>query len=290
MSNRQLRKLRQRPAEENLIEDTTESEVEFPAVSKPSLFANLAMLQDGNGADDEVDDESDNRDQKAPEKDGASRVAAKKSKKSKKKQKSKSKVQDSRDAGVTDLQPEEHLDEIDAALRDLNLKGGEHAVASVTSHQLNPEYEKVCALLRINSQHLKVANEMRNLFGQASVENYDDAGNQVPRSARRRHRAAQQHLDLETALRGRHAPGKGLPELTLRRNLFIQGKDEWPRGTTGGLTMEVVSDQQSVDGTVEFRFAYSYAYAVVQEVFMTLVEIGDPQNLIGHLLENRMFP
>jgi hypothetical protein len=287
MSSRQLRKLRKPLDEENLEEEALESELGPPAISKPSIFARLAVLQNKNSADDEIDEESDNHDQITPRKDSSSVVTAKKSKKLKKKKlKLKSKAQN---AGVPG-QPEEHLDEIDAALRELNLKGGEHAIAPQAPRQLDPEYEKVCALLCINSRRLKVANEMRNLFGQTSVENHEDAGNQIPRGARRRQRDAQQRLDLETTLRGRHAPGKGLPELTLRRNLFIQGKDEWPRGTTGGLAMEVVSDRQSVNGTVEFRFSHSYAYAVVQDVFMTLVEMGDPQNLIGYLLENRITP
>jgi hypothetical protein len=287
MSSRQLRKLRKPLGEVHLEEDAAESDLGLPVVSKPSPFVRLAMLQNGNGADDEIDEESDNHDQIAPKKDSSSVFTTKRSKKSKKKKpKLKSKVQNTTTVGVPD-QPEEHLDEIDIALRELNLKGGEHAIAPQTPRQLDPEYERVCVLLCINSQRLKVANEMRNLFGQTSVENHED---QIPRGARRRQRDAQQRLDLETALRGRHAPGKGLPELTLRRNLFIQGKDEWPRGTTGGLAMEVVSDRQSVNGTVEFRFSHNYAYAVIQDVFMTLVEMGDPQNLIAYLLENRICP
>jgi hypothetical protein len=286
MSSRQLRKLRHRSAEED-PEDTGEIGFLLPAPSKPRHFASLAVLHDDNGVDDKIDEDSDNHDLGVPEKVGTSITTSKRRKKSKKKQKPQSKVESSNNSGVLNLQSEDQLDEIDAAIRELNLKGGEHNTVPIISHQLDLEYERVCALLCINSQRLKVANEMRNLFGQSSAGSYDNVGSQTPRGSRRRHRGPQQHLDLETALKGRHAPGKGLPELTLRRNLFIQGKDEWPRGTTGGLGMEVVNDRESVDGTVEFRFSHSHAYTVVQEVFLTLVEMGDPQNLIEHLIENR---
>lgn len=129
---------------------------------------------------------------------------------------------------------------------------------------------------------------MRNLFGRAALDNHDDAGGPIGRGARRQQQRGQrQQVDLETALKGHHAPGKGLPEITLRRNIFIQGKDDWPKGTTGGLTMEIVEDSRQIDGTVEFRFVHDKAYQATQNTFLTLVDIGEPQNLIGFLTQNR---
>jgi hypothetical protein len=145
----------------------------------------------------------------------------------------------------------------------------------------------VCKLLGINSQHLKVANEMRNLFGRTAVENHDDAGGPVGRGARRRQQRGQnQQVDLETALKGHHAPGKGLSELTLRRNNFIQGKEDWPKGTTGGLTM-ALAEGKSEDGTMEFKYVHDQSYQTLQQTFQGSVEMGDPQNLIGLLVRNR---
>jgi hypothetical protein len=96
-------------------------------------------------------------------------------------------------------------------------------------------------------------------------------------------------VDLETALKGHHAPGKGLSELTMRRNNFIQGKDDWPKGTTGGLTM-AVAEGKSEDGTMEFKYVHDQSYQTLQQTFQGFVEMGDPQNLIGLLVQNRKPP
>lgn len=302
MSSRQIRKLQQQreleqaklreeqaAAEEGSEE---EDEVTYHPPTKASLFSSFAALQgDDNDDDDEEDEEAtevkiigDKSPMSSDEEPSA--PAPKKTKKSKKKKKSKSKAQDK--GAVQKAETKDGTDDIDAALLELSLKA--HTAGTEPQGdklQLDPEYERVCALLGVNNQYLKVANEMRNLFGRTAVENHDDAGGPVPRGGRRRQRAAQQQIDLETALKGHHAPGKGLPELTLRRNIFIQGKDDWPRATTGGLTMEVVDDMQAVDGTVEFRFVHDQAYEAVQNQFRMFVEMGDPQNLIGLLQRNR---
>jgi hypothetical protein len=287
MSSRQLRKLQQQreleqaKIQERASEDESEEEPVAPTKSKASLFANLAALED----EDEEDELEEKVDVPRPladlSDDPIPTFTAKKSKKSKKKKKAKNKKP---------AEKEEHMngaDDIDAALRELDLKrpsGGD--ALETTKISTDPEYERVCALLGINTQHLKVANEMRNLFGRTAVDNHDDAGGPVGRGARRRQRGQQQQVDLETALKGHHAPGKGLSELTLRRNNFIQGKDDWPRGTTGGLTMEMVDDKAR-DGTVEFRYVHDQAYQTLQQAFHGYVEMGDPQNLIGLLTRNR---
>ncbi|XMA12831.1 hypothetical protein WAI453_005622 [Rhynchosporium graminicola] len=278
MSSRQLRKLQQqrelKQAQLQIHVEGGDSEDEpvAPTKAKPSLFANLAALEDDN-ENDEDEEEDEREDIPEPVETITPPSTATKAKKSKKKKKKAKKAKD-------EPAEKEDVDDIDAALRDLALKkpaGGEQVERRLT---VDPEYERVCTLLGINTQHLKVANEMRNLFGKAAIEVVDEPGGRAGRRARPR--GQNQQVDLETALKGQHQPGKGLSELTLRRNLFIQGKDDWPKATTGGLTMAVVDDKTD-DGTVEFRYVHDKAYQALQQTFQGFVEMGDPQNLIGLL-------
>ncbi|KAI9735763.1 MAG: hypothetical protein M1818_006372 [Claussenomyces sp. TS43310] len=300
MSSRQLRKLQQqRELEQAKLGDketATDSEDEdnevVQPVNKTSLFANFAALQDDDDDNDENETDKEDEGKEIRDKDETSgevkeqTVVQKQPKKSKKKKKkTKSKPQMANAAAEAQSAAKKGSDEIDAALEALNIERGKrNTMAEDLAPALDPEYERICALLGTSSQHLKVANEMKSLFGRTATENHDDAGGPVGRGARRRQRGVQQ-VDLETALKGHHAPGKGLPEITLRRNIFIQGKDHWPRASTAGLTMEVVDDQ-APDGTIEFRFVHDRAYNAVQQQFNMFVEMGDPQNLIGLLQRN----
>ncbi|KAG9228647.1 transcriptional repressor TCF25-domain-containing protein [Amylocarpus encephaloides] len=280
MSSRQLRKLQQqRELEKAKLRAEEEEESEEDPVaklqSKPSLFAALGNQDD----DDDEDDEDENvLDKPKEEVKLESSIAAppksKKSKKKKKKGKSKPKEE------VAEISNE--VDEIDAAIQELNVK---KSAEGPEATPVNPEYKRICALLGINAQHLKVANEMRNLFGRTAIEVRDDPGVPTGRAARRQ-RGQNQQVDLETVLKGRHLPGKGLPEITLRRNTFIQGKEDWPKAPTGGLAMLLVDDQRTCDGTVEFRYDHNDEYQGTQQAFHGYVEMGDPQNLIGLLQQN----
>ena len=294
MSTRQLRKLQQQreleqaqlqAAEEEEEEEESEDEPVLPTKSKPSLFANLAALEDAEDDEDEAAEEEPAAELSEAEPTPLS--ASKKPKKSKKKKKGKGKAKEKGAESQTPQKPENGADEIDAALRELNLKKSAQVTESKTL-PIDPDYEKVCNLLGVNTQHLKVANEMRALFGKAATEIHDDPGGPTGRGARRRQRAQNQQVDLETALKGHHLPGKGLPELTLRRNNFIQGKDDWPKAPTGGLTMEVIDDPgDGSDGSVEFTYSHNKAYQIIQQTFHAFVDMGDPQNLIGLLVRNR---
>lgn len=291
MSSRQLRKLQQQRELENLSKQQTEheseSEEELPAPTKvkPSLFANLATLDDQDD-DDEEEDSPDDAVVETPVPKTpipAPTKPAKKSKKAKKKAK-KAKTKD------VDTKVEDG-DDIDAALEKLALENNTRQNGQNDTPPVDPAYERVCQLLGINSNHLKVGTEMRNLFGKGVMDNHDDAGGAVPRRARRQQ--AQQQVDLETALKGRHAPGKGLPELTLRRNIFIAGKDDWPRAA-GTLKWEVVEDdgfsgRDPAKREVYGRFVHDQAYQNLQQNFHAFVEMGDPQNLIGLLQRNREY-
>jgi len=295
MSSRQLRKLQQQRELERQAkfqeeqEEESEDEPVVPARSKASLFANLATLEDE--AEDEDEEKPEEQVADIPQEDvsdhepptASASKKAKKSKKKKKKGKNKGK-----EKPVEDEVHGNGADEIDAALRELDIKNTSSGAASEPVITVDPEYQRICALLGVNTQHLKVANEMRNLFGKAALEDHDDPGGPAGRGARRRQRGQQRQVDLETALKGQHAPGKGLAEITLRRNTLIQGKDDWPKGTTGGLTMEMVDDMAS-DGTIEFRYVHDKTYQALQQAFHGYVEMGDPQNLIGLLTRNRKF-
>jgi hypothetical protein len=289
MSSRQLRKLQQQKELEQAQaklqakdEEESDDEPTAPTRAKASLFANLASLEDEDQDEDEPEEKAEVED---PEElnDPAPTSAATKPKKSKKKKKAKKRAKEK-----SVEEDKNGVDDIDTVLRELALKKPSGDTFVTRTPTVDPEYERVCQLLGINTQHLKVANEMRNLFGRTAVDNHDDAGGRVGRGGRRQ-RAVPRQVDLETALRGHHAPGKGLSELTLRRNNFIQGKDEWPRGTTGGLTMEIVDDRAE-DGTVEFRYVHDQTYQDLQRSFHGFVEMGDPQNLIGLLTRNRKLP
>ncbi|TGO63849.1 hypothetical protein BCON_0010g00140 [Botryotinia convoluta] len=286
MSSRQLRRLQQQreleqqaklQAQEEEGEEEESDEEPQPSQSKPSLFANFAALEDLEDDDESkgVDEEEEELSEPTPV------VTAKKPKKSKKKKKAKNAGKGKDSAKAAEAKPKNDLDDIDQALKELNLKKP-NATNMTSSIEVDEEYERVCFLLGINTQHLKVANEMRSLFGRAATEPNEDPGGPTGRGARRRQH--NQEMDLETVLKGRHQPGKGLPELTLRRNLFIQGKDEWPKSSSGGLTMEVVENQDVVDGTIEYRFVHDQSYQSVQETFQGLVEMGDPQNLIRFIV------
>ncbi|KUJ12203.1 DUF654-domain-containing protein [Mollisia scopiformis] len=293
MSSRQLRKLQQQreleqaklQAQESqaAIAEESEEEPVLPTKSKASLFANLADLEDEDDRDeladeDEVDVHEEVNDAPTPP------PAVKKAKKSKKKKKAKKNAKDKLQENEDDGGDSE---DIDAVLRELDLKESRKPASNQdTKLQVDPEYERVCALLSIGSQHLKVANEMRNLFGKDfSTVDADEENQQTVRGARTRRRGQNQRVDLETALKGQHAPGKGLSSLTIRRNALIEGKQDWPRSTTGGLTM-VVTDDKSDDGTVEFKFVHDYQYQVIQRAFSALVDMGDPEHLIGLLVKN----
>ena len=290
MSSRQLRKIQQQKeleaaqaklqAQQEEEEEESEDEPVAPTKSKASLFANLAALEDEGDEEEEEEELEEKASDPKPLSDPAPTIA-RKAKKSKKKKKAKSK-------GKETVVESNGDDDIDAALRKLALEKPAGSNENAFKVSFDPEYERVCELLGINTNHLKVGNEMRNLFGKNVMDNHDEAGGAVPRGGRgRRQRAAQQNVDLETALKGQHLPGKGLPEVTLRRNIFIQGKDDWPRGTSG-LSIALVDDG-SDDGTVEYRFVHDKAYQDLQQNFQVFVEMGVPQNLIALLTKNRKF-
>ncbi|CZR59481.1 related to transcription factor 25 [Phialocephala subalpina] len=292
MSSRQLRKLQQqRELEKAQVqaaaeEEESEDEPVAPTKAKPSLFANLAALEDEDDQGDEPEEDEGDALEEVNEAPAPPSSASKKQKKSKKKKKAKNK---GKDKSAERKEAAEDSEDIDKLVRELDLKESKNPASNqATKLKVDPEYERVCALLSIGSQHLKVANEMRALYGKefADVDSDDDEGNRPgTRGAGRRQRGGQQQVDLETALKGQHKPGQGLSSLTLRRNALIEGKQDWPKATTGGLTM-VLDDAKSDDGTIEFMFVHDQQYQTLQQVFWQFVEMGNPQNMISALIKN----
>ncbi|KAI1051605.1 hypothetical protein LB506_003576 [Fusarium annulatum] len=273
MSTRQLRKLqKQRDLEEiQILEEKSSGESDKenePVAPKPrvSLFAAL-----GGDDDDEEQDEDEQQEQQQPEeavtetKQPSTSVKSKKKKNKKKKAKAKAAA------------PEEDEDEIDKAMRELNIKASTSANTSA-SENTAAQTRRINELLSINPYHLKANNEMRSLFGRDVIESAAAEEEQE-----RNRRPMQREVDLETFLRGPPGAPK-LPEVSLRRNVFIQGREHWPKQSAGGLTMKEVAKAE--DGSfTEYAYVHEQSYDALQAFFFTCVQIGDPQRMIVLLKE-----
>lgn len=296
MSSRALRKLQREQEQQKKILQTQDiSENESLEGEKPEKSKTLNAFDLLNQAEDEIllednseqDDEGYGTHGARESLENEARVAQNSSKAKPKLKKKKKKMKKKTDH---DLRPENNptvmdlkkdsagLDEIDLALKSLSTQSSAHGVQPMplSSHDTFPEMYR---LLAIDSKNLNAANEMKRLFGNVVLEGENDE----PVQARRRGRV--QHLDLGGALAGRNSPisrGQGLAGLALRRNVFMAGKEEWPKATSGGLGMELVENLN--DGTTEYRFIHNTAYQDVQRQFETCVESLDPQRLI-HLLQ-----
>ena len=298
MSSRALRKLQkqqellQRP--EDVVEDE-ESEVE--ETPKPQALNAFDMLIDADDTDDveaEAPHSSESNDENvkaATEQNqhgpSASTGPKKNKARRKKKQKNKSGKDKHSEIVTSDKKPANQagkLDEIDLALKSLTTKStGSDAC---TNENLDDGEAEICSLLGIDSRQLNVLNEMKRLFGKVVLEGEgEEPGTQGP--GRRRGRGSQQ-VDLGGALAGRNSQvsrGQGLAGLALRRNVFMTGKEEWPKATSGGLGMEV--DAQMNGSITRYRFVHNSFYQDVQGQFESCVESMEPHRLIRMLQYNR---
>ena len=177
------------------------------------------------------------------------------------------------------------IDDIDVALQSLSVQSGQ-SVGDTQARKLNDDYQEMYRILSIHTKYLNALNEMRRLFGNVVLEG-ENEGAGAPNAGRRRGRGPQQ-LDLGGALAGRNSPvshGQGLAGLALRRNVFMLGKEEWPKATGGGLGMAVENKDDL--GTVTYRFVHNPAYQDVQTQFESCVESMDPQRMFQLLQFNR---
>lgn len=296
MSARALRKLQKQrdlEAQLQLAGDRESSNDEsIPAPPKKKLNA-FDLLNAAGGDDDEDHTSEDETVSKetpiAQVETPAATTMVESAKKNKKKKKKKKKAAQKLVAEPEKVAVEE-LDDIDRALRDLAIKNGTAAVSSEKQPALSAREDAFAKspaeLLSIEPKSLNAMNEMRKLFGNIVLESFEeqDAG-----SGRRRERQREM-IDLGKALSGRFSPasrGQSLAGVTMRKNILMQGKDEWPRTTSGGLGMELV--QRLPDGSSQYRLVHNKAYQDVQMQFDMCVESMDPQRLIQLLQYNRKF-
>ncbi|KAI0970882.1 transcriptional repressor TCF25-domain-containing protein [Xylaria arbuscula] len=302
MSTRQLRKLqRQReleqlqapsPANDESDESQDDTPIQRPKRPAFSAFAALGG-QDDNEDDDDDNDGDDDSNKVEPARaashstESAAHAETSNASKSKKKKKKKGKKANAKiePSPRTDT-PAQADDDIEKALRELNISNtssGTPATSQADRAQAKA-YERICELLRINTHHLKVLNEMRNLFGREAIASATNEENEE-RARAQRPRHMPQQVDLETFLKGQ--PGKTLPEVTLRRNPFLPGKDTWPRAATDGLTMtqvkEIASTDNTTSSTVEFTYSHSELYNNLEKQFFQLVQMLDPMQLVHFL-------
>ncbi|KAE8350985.1 transcriptional repressor TCF25-domain-containing protein [Aspergillus coremiiformis] len=290
---RKLQKLREQELQQTSLhtEEYDESSENEPISqpSKPKLNA-FDLL---NVADEDEEEQGSDHDVQEPVTQPTENIpvpaqpteSTRKKKKNKKKKKKASPKPTGETVANTKVE-DEALDEIDRALRELavnhNRSAQDDATTTATGNRRDASFPKTLAeLLAIDPKSLNATNEMRKLFGNVVLENFDqeDAG-----TGRRRDRN-RETIDLGRALTGKYSPasrGQSLAGVTLRRNILMQGKDEWPRTPSGGLGMEVV--EKSSTGPTVYRIVHNSSYQDVQMQFDMCVESMDPQRMI-HLLQ-----
>ena len=292
MSSRALRKLQREQDQLRQLQNAQEEEEEeFEEERSPQKLNAFDMLNapgDDLTASQGEDDDEDGEEKRSGEHETTNtsseivqeqQKSQKTKKKRAKKKKAKGAIDPSKQQG--NAQEESALDEIDLALKSLSAKSA-GLQSQTTAQTLTEANIQLYRLLAIESKHLHSLNEMKRLFGNAVLEHEDD----TPAPTRRRGRGPQQ-VDLGGALSARNSPvarGQGLSGPILRRNFFIQGKEEWPKAAGGGLGMELVEKMD--DGTVEYRFTHNSLYQDVQRQFESCVESMDPQRMISMLMFN----
>lgn len=214
--------------------------------------------------------------------------AKKKKKKQKKKAKEKAPVEDTgRKAG-------DEMDDIDRALKELAVREPATTVRDAGAAEEtglgDPDglwEAPATKLLGIDSRNLNPVNEMKSLFGSIALEG-SSTGRASPRVPQRQREQNQQGgVDLETALSGRYSPaskGRELGTLANRRNVFVQGHEDWPLSTSGGLSMEF--DKNNTAFGKHFSIVHNNAYVAVQQEFQDCVESMQAESMIHLLMFN----
>ena len=312
MSARALKKLRREQeeakqiaalqAEEEEQEQSEDEEEEIASARATKKPLNAFDMLDGTAEDEDKEsdmaEDHDEEDQAqgttvsmsstapAPPIDPQKTPSRKKKKKPKRKAKKKSAGEQSQPLEAT-----EGIDEIDRALKELSAKSSQSGKGlttepdesmAVTEHVWELDATK---LLAIDSKHLNPVNEMKSLFGNIALQDYNHSSAQA--SQRQRDQNQQGGVDLGTALTGRYSPaskGKELGALAKRRNCFVQGHEDWPLGTSGGLSMES-------DGTLNhfekhFSLAHNNLYSDTQRQFHLCVRSMQAESMIQLLMLN----
>ena len=301
MSSRAIRKL-QKQQESELQQQqrnehqSTSEESEEPEPSRPKAKNAFDLLN-------EVDEPQSDQDEEDSEHKEQSEVAtpSKPKAKSRKKKKKQPKQPNDGDGVSTPGKSQakdkdkgkgrsstSQLDEIDLALKALSSKerNGSYAF-SAPRH--DSEHEQFCRVIAAESRHLNALNEMKKLFGDVVLESQEDENAAVVQARRRRGRGGQIQLDLGSALSGRYSPaskGQGLAGLALRRNVFMAGKEAWPRTSSGGLGMEFLPNE-SPSSRERYKFIHNRQYQDTQREFQMCVASMQPESLIQLLQLHR---
>ncbi|KAJ5748134.1 uncharacterized protein N7511_009830 [Penicillium nucicola] len=289
MSSRAIRKLQKLRDLEQLQDAENQdesSEDEAPRPAKPKFNAFDLLNAEDENEDEEEEEEEQNEEE--PVEETKPEPAPTKPKKANKKKKKKKAPKSSEPVDTPPKSKDAELDEIDRALKELSTGGQSLVGANLSGASRDARgvsFPKTTNdLLGIDPKFLNATNEMRRLFGNVVLENFDSPADSG--SGRRRDRNREM-VDLAQALTGRYSPasrGQSLGGVTLRRNILMQGKDEWPRAPSGGLGMETV--EKFTTGETLYRLVHNTAYQDVQRQFELCVESMDPQRLIGHLQYN----
>ncbi|OCK74744.1 DUF654-domain-containing protein [Lepidopterella palustris CBS 459.81] len=297
MSSRALRRAQRELEDRQQLEKASQQEAEEESddevIAAPRSKASIFTMLDAQDAEDDEEEQGDATENVSahPDEEQKGETAlqqhqmpkSSKRKKKKKKKGGKSAAPEQLAKKSSTTMPQ--LDEIDRALLSLSLntsqpKGG--GKSDELTETVSVELAELFTILSIDTQYLHASNEMRQLFGRAALEGGNEA---EPAGGRRRGRGGAQQVGLAGAVAGRNIPGgRNLASLGLRRNIFIQGKEEWPRATSGGLGMEVVEKRR--DGTVEYRFVHNKSYQDIQRQFETCVASMDPNRMIQLLQFN----
>lgn len=289
MSSRQLKKLQKQKELLKLQElagNDEESSEEEVAPPKPrtSAFAGFAAL---GGDDDDDSDKSDPEGQgqgqevaeEQEEEEVPKPAPAKKNKKPKKKKKAKK--AETAPSEEKEDKAKGGLDEIDLALKELSLKPQPQTTAG---HETHANYDvDLARLLSVNFDHLKVINELRAMFGQETIDSVRSQEETQARDDRRRNQR-RGHIDVNMEMYLKGKPGEKIPEVVLRKNPFLQGKDFWPRASAGGLKMQAVTDER-VEPT-EYRFSHDRSYGLLEMQFYSLVDMMDPMRIVHFVHDN----
>ncbi|KAF3313617.1 hypothetical protein TWF173_005905 [Orbilia oligospora] len=274
MSTRALRKAQQRAEEERLAalaasplskgpqndeeeDEEKEEEEEIPIVSKkPNLFAMLeAELEEADG-EDQDDDENDVLEPPSTTSTSTSTAPSKSKKNKKKKKKNKGKSKAISEDKEEDDNDDKDFDEALQALKSTTIS------STPTSSSSSSPSSLLNTLLHIDPRHLDLENEMRKLFGRSATR-------ENPQDTR--------------PLRTRNLPGSSTPRtLSSRRNPFVQPSENWPRDSSGGLSMDLLS-KSPTDSTISFKYSHSRAYQETQRQFLLCVRSMDPDRMISHL-------
>ncbi|KAF2235184.1 DUF654-domain-containing protein [Viridothelium virens] len=274
MSSRALRKAQKEREEQDRLAGQEIEDADGPDESRgarrpqKSLFSMLDEAESEHNQSDDDEEEQELKEGGVPqtqeasgaENQGPTSTAKRKKKKKKATKKKKALVEEGTQAA--------QMDEIDAALQALSTKSNAAKPDTATVSTVDPEVEELCRLLSVDTSHLHAANEMRRLFGRTAVEDEGEG---------RRNRGQQQG-GLAAAIGSR---GSSLAELARKRNIFIQGRENWPSAPSGGLGMEVVEKRS--DGSVEYAFVHNGSYRDSQRQFEACVASMDPERMVQHL-------